>query len=100
MKFAVALAAVALALPACKLLRSEDPRQAKFSCQARALEPVVGSVYDAEELLRDLSAGKASLGTVLASLQATPAEVHAMLDALRACEGEPAPAIEPEAQPL
>ena len=71
-----------------------SPRAERFQCQARALQPVVGDVLDAEQLVRDVYTGKASLGSVLGSLKATQAEVEAVAAALQACDppllaGEP-----------
>ncbi len=74
------------AMLGCGLLGSKNPRTEHLECQARALEPVVKDVYDARALLLDLYAGKASLQSVLANLNATPAELAELQAALAACE--------------
>lgn len=74
------------ALFGCGLLESASPRVERFECQVRALEPVVGDVLDARQLLQDLYAGKANLGSALNAVRATQAEADALVEALNACE--------------
>lgn len=76
------------ALSGCKgsLLSPDSSRVERFECQVRALEPLVGEVYDSRALLQDLMAGKASLGAILANLKASQAEAAELMAALRACE--------------
>ena len=64
-----------------------EPRVAQFECRVRALQPLVGDVLDAEQLVRDVYAGRASLGSVLGALDATQSEVMALTEALEACNG-------------
>lgn len=62
-----------------------------FECRAHALEPVVGDVLDAQELVRDVYAGKASLGAAFAALKVSQAEAEAVGAALAACDGTEVP---------
>lgn len=90
----------ALGTAACSsLLAPKSPKLTRFECQARALQPALGDVFDTEALLRDLYAGKADLGQALQSAHATADEVNALLNALHACEAPaaPPPAIDPGA---
>lgn len=73
----------------CKFLSDAKPRVERFECQVRALEPLVGDVLDAEQLVRDVYAGKASLANVLANIEATQDELKALMLALRGCEPPP-----------
>lgn len=61
----------------------------RFECQVHALAPLVEPALDAAELARDLYAGKADLGAVLGSLNASEAEVDALLARLHECSAEP-----------
>lgn len=72
------------------LTPAQEARVARFECQVRAVEPIVGDVLDAEALVRDVYAGRADLGRALNELRAKPAEVQALLDSLNACEDAPA----------
>lgn len=74
------------ALSGCALFSASNARVERFDCQVRAIEPLVGDVLDARQLVRDIYTGKASLGTVLGTLGATEAEVRALVEALQACE--------------
>ena len=67
---------------------AKNPTQELFDCRAAALEPLVGQLgFDAADLLRDVYAGKASLGAVVRAARATEAQVDALNLALAACEG-------------
>lgn len=96
---ALAVAAVLGTVACSSLLRPKSPKLTRFECQAKALEPALGDVFDTEQLLRDLYAGKADLGQALQSAHATADEVNALLNALHACEAPaaPPPAIDPGA---
>lgn len=87
------LAALGLSLSSgCASLQNVPAQRArvdKFECQAAALAPLTDPLFDTEQLLLDLYAGKADLGQVLGSLDATQAEVKGLLDRLSACEGPP-----------
>jgi hypothetical protein len=72
----------------CGLLGPKAPRQDKLDCRAAALEPVVGEVLDARELALEIYKGTASLGAVLAAVEATPAEVETLVLAFAACNGD------------
>jgi hypothetical protein len=74
------------ALAGCGVFGANSAKAEHFNCQVRALQPVVGDVLDAEQLMRDLYSGKASLGSVLANVDATEAEVKKLLHDLHACE--------------
>lgn len=63
-----------------------------FECRVAALRPYVGEVYDTEELVRDVLAGKASPGSVLQGLGTAPADIEAAAAAWAACR--PPPALE------
>lgn len=56
-----------------------------FACTVDAVQPYVGSVLDAEELVRDAIQGKADLVRVLTALGATRADLVALHAALGAC---------------
>lgn len=73
----------------CGLLGSAEPRVERFECQVRAFKPLVGNVLDAEQLVRDLYAGKANMNAVLANLQATREELVKLQQDLNACEPPP-----------
>ena len=73
----------------CGLLGASEPRVERFECQVRAFKPLVGNVMDAEQLVRDLYAGKASLNSVLHNVQATREELVKLLADLQACEPPP-----------
>lgn len=96
MKFAL-LCFLPFAFACHDLTPKQQARLDKFECQARALAPVVEPVYDAVELLRDLRAGKASLGQVLRNLAADEPEIRAMLERFDACEDAPAAPAAPDA---
>jgi hypothetical protein len=70
----------------CGVFSANSAKSEKFDCQVRALQPLVGDVLDAKQLMRDLYTGKASLGAVLANLNASEAEVKKLLQDLHACE--------------
>ena len=81
--------ALALLLSGCSLLKAAPPRVERFNCQVRALEPLVGDVLDAEQLVKDLYAGRANMQAVLANLDVAAPEVLELMSALRACEPPP-----------
>lgn len=84
---------LAISLPGCAYFGgAKTPETERFDCQVAALEPVVGRVLDAQDLVRDLYAGKADLGEVLTSLRTDKAKVDALVQALRACSAKDAPA--------
>lgn len=87
-----------LALSGCGVFAPSNPRAEKFECAVRALEPLVGEVYDARELVRDLYAGKASLGAVIGNLEASAPEIMQLMRDLKACEPPPPPDAEPAPQ--
>ena len=62
-----------------------------FACRVHAVEPVVGDVLDASELVRDVYTGKASLGAAFAALQITESEAQAVVAALQDCDGPHVP---------
>ncbi len=90
--FAV-LAALGYAQLGCTQAQTEAARARVdlFQCRAHALEPVVGDLFDAQELVRDLYSGKASLEAVLGALRVTQAEGEAVVEALQACDGPKVP---------
>lgn len=86
-----AIALVALAFTGCANLSPAKQAQLDLlECRAQALAPAVEPIFDAVELARDLYRGRASLPAVLKSLEATEAEVRALVEALQACDAEPA----------
>lgn len=87
--------ALALTCGCHSLTPAQQAKVEKFDCQVRALAPLVEPALDAAELARDLYAGKGDLGRVLGSLNATQAEVDALVEALRACETAALPVREP-----
>lgn len=85
---------------ACGLLtEAKSPRRALFDCRVAALEPVVGDVFDAEQLVRDIYAGHTNLAEAYGSLKTTRAEIEAMYAALRACEAAHPPEAAPVPEP-
>jgi hypothetical protein len=70
----------------CGVFSPSSPRVEKFDCQVRALQPLVGDVLDARQLLADLYAGRANLNALLANIEPTAAEAEELMNALRACE--------------
>lgn len=87
-----ALAALGVSLQGCASL--PPPKQAEldlFDCRVEAVKPAVEPVLDAAELVRDLYAGRASLGAVLQALDKGEAEVRAVLERLRACDAPELP---------
>lgn len=99
MRARIMLAALALASAGAGCGGSLSPaKQAqldRLECRAQALAPAVEPAFDAVELARDLYLGRASLSAVLKALEASEAEVHALVEALQACDAEPAPVPEP-----
>ena len=79
----------ALTAAACGFLGAKSPKTDLFLCRVAALEPAVGDVLDAEQLIRDVYVGKASIAAALSAVGASAAEVHAVIDALQACEPAP-----------
>jgi hypothetical protein len=79
------------AMGCASLTPAQQKRVDLFVCRAAALEPVVGEVLDAEELLRKIYAGEASLSSALGTLDATPAEIAKIRAALAECDGEAPP---------
>lgn len=73
----------------CGLLGSAEPRVERFECQVRAFKPLVDNVLDAEQLVRDLYAGKANLNAVLQNLHASREELVKLMADLNACEPPP-----------
>jgi hypothetical protein len=92
-----ALAALGYSQFGCTLAQTEAARARVdlFECRAHALQPVVGDVLDAQELVRDVYAGKASLGAAFAALKVTQAEAEAVAAALAACDGPSVPEGDP-----
>ena len=91
----VAAAATAYATQGCAGLLSSAPsaRVVRFNCQVDAVQPVLGDVLDAADLVRSLYKGSADLATALSAAGATEAEVRAVVKTLQACEpAPPAPA--------
>ncbi len=74
---------------------SKQAQLDQLECRAQALAPAVEPLFDAVELARDIYLGRASLPAVLKALNASEAEVRALVEALRACDppaASPAPA--------
>jgi hypothetical protein len=92
-----ASAALALALGfACKDLQPLSPQAQLNLCRAEALAPLVGSLDEAIQTVRDVNAGRVGLDEVVARAQATRAQVRALVDALEACLPEAEPASAPQ----
>jgi hypothetical protein len=87
--FAVFLLVCCWALPGCKFLGEASPRVERFECQVRAFKPLVDNVLDAEQLVKDLYAGKASMAAVLGNLQASAPELLKLQEDLQACDPPP-----------
>lgn len=69
-----------------------------FECEAKVLAPVVEPVFNSEDLLSDLYAGRASLGRVLETLEVTPGEIQRLVLGLQACRGGAEADAPPEPQ--
>lgn len=77
------------------LTPKQQARLEKFECQVAAVAPIVEPIYDAADLVLKLRSGEASLGQVLATLEAGEPEVKALFARLEACND--APEAEPAA---
>jgi|GEM_PF-3796117 len=84
-----ALGALGYGQLGCGLLGAKPARVEHFDCQVRALEPLVGDVLDAAELVQQLYKGQASLQSVLGNLNATTEELVKLQADLQACEPPP-----------
>jgi hypothetical protein len=94
-----ASAALALALGfACKDLTPLSPQAQLNLCRANALAPLVGSVEDAIQTVRDVNAGRIDLVDVLVKAQATKEQVADLVKALSACDPAPAAETVPEGE--
>lgn len=79
----------ALSALACGIFGAKSPKTDLFLCRVAALEPAVGEVLDAQQLIRDVYVGKASIAAALSAVGASEAEVRAVIAALQACEPAP-----------
>jgi hypothetical protein len=96
-----ASAALALALGvACKDLQPLSPQAQLNLCRAEALAPLVGSLDEAIQAVRDVNAGRVGLNEVVARAQATQAQVLELVKALEACLPESEPATAPREESL
>ncbi len=71
------------------LTPKQQARLDQFECQVAAVAPIVEPIYDAADLVLKLRSGEASLGQVLATLEAGEPEVRELFARLEACNGEP-----------
>jgi hypothetical protein len=69
-----------------QLTPAQQARVDLFECRVKALEPVVGSVFDASDLVREMYAGHVNLGSVLGTLKVTQAEADAIVESFNACD--------------
>ncbi len=92
LRFALAIGALALAaFTGCAALPPAKQAQLDLlECRAQALAPAVEPLFDAVELAREIYLGRASLPAVLKALNASEAEVRALVEALDACNPPPA----------
>lgn len=96
-----ASAALALALGfACKDLQPLSPQAQLNLCRAEALAPLVGSLDEAVQTVRDVNAGRVGLNEVVARAQATQAQVLELVKALEACDPAPVAESVPEGEVL
>lgn len=84
----------------CVRFGEADPRAARaadvLECYVAAVEPYLGGVYDVAELVRDATAGRASLPQALTLLGATVDDLRAVDAAMQACRGPiEAPPVNP-----
>jgi hypothetical protein len=75
---------------ACKDLTPLTPQAQLNLCRANALAPLVGSVEDAIQTVRDVNAGRIDIVDVLVEAHATKEQVAALVKALSACDIAPA----------
>ena len=99
----MSLAFAVLVASSCKDLTPLTPQAQLNLCRANALAPLVGSVEDAIQTVRDVNAGRIDLVDVLVKAQATKEQVAELVKALSACDPAPvAPSAEtvPEGEVL
>ncbi len=96
MKIKALFLSALLALGCAQLTPAQQAKLDVFECRVKALEPSCGAVFDVAELVRDVYAGRADLGSVFGALKVTEAEAKAAIERLRACD---APAELPTGQP-
>lgn len=91
---------VATLFMGCGLFSTPDPRAQRaadvFECYVAAVEPHVGGVIDAADLVRDALQGRASLPQALSLLGATADDLRAIDAAMAACRG---PVVAPPVNP-
>ncbi len=90
LRFSFILAALAAFTGCSALPASKQAKLDQLECRAKALAPVVEPLFDAVELAREIYLGRASLPAVLKALNASEAEVRALVEALDACTPPPA----------
>lgn len=75
------------------------PKQQKtvdvFECRVAALQPVVGTVFDATDLVKEVIQGKVDPVAVMTTLGVAKADIVAVAEAWNACS--PAPVVEGKA---
>lgn len=77
------LAAVLLA--GCIPANTKHPKLDLVECYAHALAPHVGEVFDATELAKDITSGKAVLPAIVKNLMLSDEETQKLLTDLLAC---------------
>ena len=78
--------------PGCKDLDAKAPDTDKLKCQAKALEPLVGSAFNAAVLVKEIQDGKRTWDDALSQLFTDRATVRRAYDAVKACDPQPASA--------
>ncbi len=96
LRLALIIGALAAFTGCSALPASKQAQLDQLECRAKAIAPVVEPAFDAVDLVRDIYRGRASLPAVLKALNAGEAEVRALVEALKACDGaEPVPGPAP-----
>lgn len=96
----MSMAFAVLAASACKDLQPLSPQAQLNLCRAEALAPLVGSLDEAVQAVRDVNAGRIGMNEVVARAQATRKQVLELVLALEACLPESEPASAPKEETL
>jgi hypothetical protein len=90
LRLSISLVALAVGSGCAALPPAKQAKLDLLECRAQALAPAVEPLFDAVELAREIYLGRASLPAVLKALNASEAEVRALVEALDACNPPPA----------
>lgn len=74
-----------VALTGCSVLPAAKRAAGVYACKVAAIEPYVGQVFDAEELVRDILTGKVDPSAVFQALDIAESDYKNAAEAWRAC---------------